>query len=239
MSHISMGRDYENRMFGTVGGRYVSIVEIRAIFEYLKPQKDDIVLDVGTGTGRIARSLARYVKDLVGLDRDRTVLERALIEAKREGAGNYYIIVGCAEHLPFREKYFRKVVCVRSFKYFKDYMKSLREMGYTLEDGGHLILEVSNILSWAVISRLPNMLSNGYLGYPKLFVLRDLLSKISSNGFAIVDRLALHKMEPMLLSRFNNRYLTRILVTLDSILQRITPFELFSRGVLLRCLKVG
>ena len=239
MTSISMGKNYEERMFGTVGGRYVSSIEIRVIFEYLEPRKDDNVLDVGTGTGRIARPLAGYVKELIGVDQDRTVLRAALIKAKLEGITNYSAVIGSSEYLPFREECFDKLVCVRSLKYFKDHMKSLMEMSFSLKNGGTLILEVSNILSWAVIVRLPKIFLTGSLGHPKLFTLRDITNKLWNNGFVIVDRYALHKVEPMLFNKINNRSVTRMLIILDSTLHKLTPFELFSRGAVLRCLKLS
>ena len=41
---------------------------IKDIMEYISPQKDDIILDLGGGTGQVAVHLVKYAKETIILD---------------------------------------------------------------------------------------------------------------------------------------------------------------------------
>lgn len=58
---------------------------------------DERALDVGTGTGALAYALAPRVREVVALDSDAEMVERARVGAP----GNVEVVLGDAEHLPF------------------------------------------------------------------------------------------------------------------------------------------
>ncbi len=59
--------------------------------------EDKVVLDVGTGTGRLALALARRARRVVGIDRDAGAIEEARARAGRAGLANTEFIVMDAE----------------------------------------------------------------------------------------------------------------------------------------------
>ncbi|MBI2466229.1 MAG: class I SAM-dependent methyltransferase [Candidatus Rokubacteria bacterium] len=60
------------------------------------------VLDVGTGTGRLALALAPRARRVLGIDLDAGVLVEARRRARRAGVGNVLFIVGDAEQVDYR-----------------------------------------------------------------------------------------------------------------------------------------
>jgi ubiquinone/menaquinone biosynthesis C-methylase UbiE len=67
------------------------------IASLLSLRGDERVLDVGTGTGALAYALAPLVREVVAVDSDPELVERARVDAPT----NVEVVVGDAEHLPF------------------------------------------------------------------------------------------------------------------------------------------
>ena len=64
------------------------------------------ILDVGTGTGFIARILSRLGHDVVGLD-----ISRGMIDVARKKCSGVEFVLGDAEDLPFEDESFDAVIC--------------------------------------------------------------------------------------------------------------------------------
>jgi SAM-dependent methyltransferase len=62
-----------------------------------EPLRDATVLDVGTGSGRIALALAPLCKRVVGVDRDREVIDEATRRAAAAGLDNVEFLVADAD----------------------------------------------------------------------------------------------------------------------------------------------
>lgn len=67
-----------------------------------EPQTAGTVLDVGTGSGRLALALAPRARRVLGLDTDAGVLVEARRRARRAGVGNVLFIVADAEAADYR-----------------------------------------------------------------------------------------------------------------------------------------
>ena len=96
--------------FDTPLGAFADQVERRAVFELLAPQAGEIILDVGCGTGRYARELARRGARAVGVDPAKGMLAVAQASRSRPGALSYLRATG--EALPFRSASFGGVTIV-------------------------------------------------------------------------------------------------------------------------------
>ena len=116
--HRYMGRnarDYEKRRFTSLRGRMVDSLEWHLLARSLArldaaAGRATTVLDVPTGTGRMARRLTRCGFAVTGLD----VSDDMLAEARRAQSAQAYL-VGRAEHLPCPDQAFDAIVSVRLF----------------------------------------------------------------------------------------------------------------------------
>ena len=109
-------------------------------------RRGDSVLDVGCGTGVLAREALRRVGHegrVVGLD-----LNEGMLAVAARTEPNVEWRRGDATSLPFEDATFDVVVSQFALMYFPDRVASLREMWRTLEPGGRLA-----IAAWAAIER--------------------------------------------------------------------------------------
>jgi len=102
----------------------------------LKPAR---VLDIGCGTGKLARRLAQRGSSVVGLDLCEPMVRQA--RGKLNGDGSRVrLAVGDSEHLPFAAGSFDAVTCSNSFHHYPNQTAVIREMFRVLQPGGHLLV---------------------------------------------------------------------------------------------------
>ncbi|HIE38798.1 MAG TPA: class I SAM-dependent methyltransferase [Anaerolineales bacterium] len=110
----------------------------------LEPIPAPLVLDVGTGTGRLPRALLfqpRFRGRVVGLDISRRMLAQAA-RLTRPHAGRVTLIWQDARTLPFLDAAFDAVTCLEVLEFTTDPTGVLRELVRVLRPGG--VLLVSN-----------------------------------------------------------------------------------------------
>jgi len=144
--------DYEELMFGTYGTRVLSRIELNDIVKFLKISSPQLILDVGTGTGRIAREIMlRTQAKVVGVDANRLMIKTA--KAKSANFSRYELVIADGHHLPFRENSFDAVICIRVLKYFPNYMQGISEIAKVLKLHGELIADFSSMLGYETLLR--------------------------------------------------------------------------------------
>lgn len=94
-----------------------------------------VALDLATGTGLIARALARVLDLVIGADISSGILRIA----HEQSAGRIPLVLGDALQLPFRDQCFGLVTCGVSLSHFADTDATLREVCRLLRSGGRLI----------------------------------------------------------------------------------------------------
>lgn len=241
---------YEWRMFGNIGGDFVSRKEINILLDLLQPKVGDKVLDAGTGSGRFARAIAQRSKaKVIGLDPDKKILKEGEILRKiylsKIQQENYKTALGNGQDIKFSDNSFDKVFSFRALKYYPDPYKGIDELYRVLKKEGILVLEMTSNKSWEaminpVISKIfkkrkiSHFWEKDMINFNSAYVKEYLLK----NGMVIIDEKPLHKIPPRLYSVFNSQYINYLLDMLDKVLLKITPKHIFSKSIIIKCKKL-
>ena len=103
--------------------------------ELLNAQKHDRILEIGAGTGRIAKHYGFKVHDLTLLDPAENMLKRAITLIPHAKP-----IVGFSEKMDFPSNTFDKIVCYDSLHHWSNQVKGLKEALWVFRPGGVLIV---------------------------------------------------------------------------------------------------
>lgn len=227
--------DYEQAMFKTFGGKILSTMEVRDVLKLLKPSFSELFLDIGTGSGRIARAISKNSKaNVIGIDRGLLNIEAARERIKAQKICGYELIVADGQYLPFKENVFDGIICIRTLKYFPNYKQGISEMYRVLKSGKRLILDLSSSLGYEVIFKhLVHLTGSQDFHVFNFYKMRNLLKSLN---FVITDAVPLQKIPYTIWDLFENRVILNLLIIGESILRKITPLPL-SRSVLIRCIK--
>lgn len=99
---------------------------------------DELVLDAGGGTGRVAEALSPYVRRVVIADLSKGML----VQADRKGLDT---LLSPVESLPFQNGIFDRVVMIDALHHVLDHRKAADEMWRTLAPGGIIIIQEPDI----------------------------------------------------------------------------------------------
>ena len=118
---------------------------------HLPIRTGDLVLDVGCGNGRHTAEICRWDCRAVGVDVSVHELKMAkyLLDHKPAGAepvGRGDFIAADAEHLPFRDGLFDRIVCTEVLEHIPDDRAGIRELMRVLQPGGLMAVSVPNYL---------------------------------------------------------------------------------------------
>ena len=108
------------------------------VVDLVQPRREDVVLDVATGTGNAGLALAPHVRWVVGLDIAPAMLEQAARRAGELGVESVTWVVGDAAQLPFLDRSFDVYVCRTAPHHFPDVGRALAEAWRVLKPGGRL-----------------------------------------------------------------------------------------------------
>jgi ubiquinone/menaquinone biosynthesis C-methylase UbiE len=106
---------------------------------WLAPREGERVLDIACGMGELSLLIAQKGAEVYGIDMSPEAIESARRLSKKAGIPCRYE-VGDAQHLPYPDGYFDKVICSSSLEHFKDDTLALNEMRRVLKDNGRVVL---------------------------------------------------------------------------------------------------
>ena len=100
--------------------------------------KGQRVLDIGTGTGVVPRSMYHFGAEWIGSDISENQIAQAEVLAKRSGMSIKFV-VSSAEEIDFPDGYFDVITACQCFFYF-DYDVVVPKLARLLKDGGKLVI---------------------------------------------------------------------------------------------------
>ena len=160
-----------------------------ALIMALQAQEGNNILDVASGTGEPALSLARQLggkAHIVGTDAAQGMADFAQSKVEREGLNNIRFQTMPAEQLDFADQQFDRILCRFGVMLFQDPLQGLKEMHRVLKNNGRFAIAV-----WSTPETMPTL----YWTYEafKGLIAEDLyppLPKVTSLGApGVVDSL--------------------------------------------------
>lgn len=127
-------------LFGRVARHYDRIFRYggpEALLDALQPRPGENVLDIGGGTGRVSGTFPGDVQ-VVLCDPSPGMVNEA------QGKG-LRVCAAVAEHLPFAEASFPRVILVDAFHHLLDQRAAASELLRVLQPGGRLVVEEPDI----------------------------------------------------------------------------------------------
>ena len=112
------------------------ILEKDLLIKEINPEKNEIILDAGCGTGRYIGELRRKCKKIIGVD----FSPEMLAIAKKKYPEISFYEKDLMKRLPFKNNSFHKIVSSLVFSHFKDIINPLKELHRVLRKGGKLFI---------------------------------------------------------------------------------------------------
>lgn len=117
------------------------------IIQLLKPSGNDVVLDVGSGTGEPGLTIATMLTGgkVIINDIAEDMVEIARENAERRGIKNIETDTSDVCQLPFADNTFDAISCRFGFMFFPDMLLAAKEMVRVLKPGGRIATSVWNV----------------------------------------------------------------------------------------------
>jgi ubiquinone/menaquinone biosynthesis C-methylase UbiE len=193
--------NFERKRFGGPIGGYMRRRQEEQVFDWLGDVAGRTILDVGTGTGRVAIPLAAAGAEVTAGDASEAMLDQARANAENSGVS---LAFECCDAMaqPYPDKSFGAVISFRLLLHVVDWRKALSEICRCSSDS--IILDFPP--RWSLAALQVPVRAVAALFRPKtqrfrLFTLRRIRRELARNGFRIerVDRLfvlpiMLHKL---------------------------------------------
>jgi ubiquinone/menaquinone biosynthesis C-methylase UbiE len=145
---------------------------------------EDVLLDVGCGTGAAVREAAHAVKRAVGFDLSPEMIARA--RERAAALANVEFLEGdVSGHLPFADGEFTAVLCTTAFHHFPGPQETIPEIARVLAPGGRVLVADANRSHPAVfvLDVLLKIFQRSHVGFRSPAQLR---SDLRTAGFADV-----------------------------------------------------
>lgn len=114
----------------------------RRMAAYFSPRESIHLLDVATGTGNAAITLARYLPSakITGVDFSPAMLAQAREKAEGENVGNIEFLEMDMQKLEFPDDHFDAAVCAFGIFFVDDMERQLRHISDKVKSGGRVLI---------------------------------------------------------------------------------------------------
>jgi len=137
-----------DRWFETPIGALVKKYENELLLDLLQPRPDEVILDVGCGTGVFTTNILGFGTRVTGLDISYPMLMRAELKAK---GYPFRAVAADMRFLPFIDECFDRVVSMTAIEFIADGQAAVEDMFRVAKKGGVVVVTTLNSLSpWAV-----------------------------------------------------------------------------------------
>ncbi|MDH3327056.1 MAG: class I SAM-dependent methyltransferase [Gammaproteobacteria bacterium] len=125
-----------------------------AMLDVLESKSGDKILDIASGTGEPALTLARNISsvNIVGVDAAEGMVNVAQAKVEKEGLTNISFNVMPVEQLNYADNSFDHIICRFGVMLFQDPLAGLKEMYRVLKPGGSFVIAV-----WGARDKMPTM----------------------------------------------------------------------------------
>jgi demethylmenaquinone methyltransferase/2-methoxy-6-polyprenyl-1,4-benzoquinol methylase len=114
------------------------------IIELLDISTDQILLDVGGGTGRISQFFVDLSRQVIVADLAYQMLIKSQLKNGLDPVNSH------SEYLPFPDDSFDRIVMVDALHHVCDQTQTARELWRVLKPGGKIVIEEPDIHDWGV-----------------------------------------------------------------------------------------
>ena len=196
----AMAERFEGMRFSGPIGRLIAETQERVIAGFLEPLAGRTVLDVGTGTGRGAIALARRGAVVTGVDASAEMLDVARRRAADAAVGVTFSRED-AHRLPFDDRAFDAVICLRVLMHTPDWRQSLSEMCRVARE--RVVFDYPAMVSAALLESVARRVAHAAgarVEAYRVFAESSVRAALAANGYRVVDihrqfvlPIALHK----------------------------------------------
>lgn len=113
--------------------------DARLVFQLLKPNKGEMILDLACGDGVWSNDLSKKDINVIGVDISLHKLKKAKERGEKMGI-KCNLILGDAQNLPIKEKIFHKIFSMHTIEHIKDDTVALREFFRVLKPNGIMVI---------------------------------------------------------------------------------------------------
>ena len=205
---------------------YIEKMRRECVFSLIK--RKGRLLDTGCGTGFYLEKLSE--NECFGID----VSKKMLNQCKRKHLKNVFL--GDGAHLMFKNNAFDIILCVNSFQYFPEPIKSLTEMDRVLKESGEVILTSENWGTPRIIAHRLFKVFQRQKDLERRYTIFALKKMFSKAGFEISDIVGFNFLPYKTNFKKRNEKVLNIFEYIERKIRR-TPIKYFANEYAIRLVK--
>ena len=185
--------------------------------------KDDLILEIGSGTGRFCIALAKKYpsKKIIGIDYTDESVALSNKGAKMRGLSKVEFKKADLFQLPFPDNHFDLVFENGVIEHFKNYPEALLEMKRVVKKGGKIIVNVNN---WYCFPKTieKKILGKYYpFGYEKSFKHKEVIKAFKELGLTDIKVFAYNPANSVVRFFFFNKIIKRIVSLITLFMEKL------------------